>query len=70
MRTAVHPSIDDLVRRVRSEYLEMPGLRLTSGQASRLWGLDSMTCQQLLDMLMDAQFLMRTHDGRYIRAES
>ncbi len=69
MKTAVHQSIDDLIRRVRSEYLEMPGLRLTSGQASRLWGLDSRTCQRLLDTLMDARFLMRTTDGRYIRAE-
>ena len=31
---------DYMLRQVRSEYLEMPGLRLTRRQAQRLWGLD------------------------------
>jgi len=65
----VHDSIDDLVQRVRGEYLEMPGLRLTSEQASRLWGLDAQTCQQLLRRLTRAQFLTLTADGHYRRAE-
>jgi hypothetical protein len=64
------PSIDDLIRRVRGEYLEMPGLKLTSAQASRLWGLDQRTCQKLLHTLLDARFLTCTADGRYSRAES
>jgi len=29
---------DTLVRRVREEFREMPGLRLTVAQVSRLWG--------------------------------
>jgi hypothetical protein len=70
MNGSRHQSIDDLIRRVRAEYLEMPGLRLTSTQASRLWGLDSLTCQRLLHTLLDAQFLTCTNDGRYSRAES
>jgi hypothetical protein len=70
MNDSRHQSIDDLIRRVRGEYLEMPGLRLTSAQASRLWGLDSRTCQKLLHKLLDAQFLTCTTDGRYGRAES
>jgi DNA-binding IclR family transcriptional regulator len=60
-----YDSIDDLIRRVRGEYLEMPGMRLTSSQASRLWGLDSPTCQNLLDTLVEARFLTRGRDGRY-----
>src|SRR5947209_3850150 len=32
--------MNELVGRIRSEFLEMPGLRLTVTQASRLWGLD------------------------------
>ena len=32
-----------LVHRVRGEFLEMPGLRLTRAQAQRLWGLDEET---------------------------
>jgi hypothetical protein len=62
-------SIDDLIRRVRGEYLEMPGLRLTSEQARRLWGLDSHTCQKLLRTLTRAQFLTLTADGHYRRVE-
>jgi hypothetical protein len=70
MKDALHRSIDDLIRRVRGEYLEMPGLRLTSDQASRLWGLDATTCQRLLHTLLDARFLACAPDGRYSRAES
>jgi hypothetical protein len=70
MRDVVHHPLEDLIRRVRGEYLEMPGLRLTSDQASRLWGLDATTSQRLLHTLLDARFLMCTPDGRYSRAES
>jgi hypothetical protein len=70
MKHARHHSIDDLIRRVRGEYLEMPGLKLTGAQASRLWGLDIATCQHLLNVLLDMRFLARTGDGRYSRAES
>ncbi len=55
----------DLIRRVRGEYLEMPGLKLTTTQASRLWGLDRHTCQRLLDTLVDARFLIRGPAGSY-----
>ena len=70
MKDAMHHPLEDLIRRVRGEYLEMPGLRLTSEQASRLWGLDAPTCQRLLHTLLDARFLTCTPDGRYGRAES
>ena len=33
-----------LLCRVREEFREMPGLRLTPAQASRLWGLEPETC--------------------------
>jgi DNA-binding IclR family transcriptional regulator len=62
--------IAGLLQRVRGEYFEMPGLRLTSAQASRLWGLDTATCQRLLRMLVESRFLARTPDGRYYRGES
>jgi hypothetical protein len=70
MKDTTHPHIDDLIARVRGEYLEMPGLRLTCGQASRLWAVDSQTCQQLLRRLMDARFLRCTPDGSYSRADA
>ena len=50
--TIVKPCAEDaLVRRVRGEYREMPGLSLTVLQAARLWGLDSRTCAALLTTL-------------------
>jgi hypothetical protein len=57
-----------LLDRVRSEFLEMPGLRLTSAQASRLWSLDHRTSERILDGLTTAGFLLKGKDGRYARA--
>jgi len=61
---------EDIVRRARAEYLEMPGLRLTSAQAQRLWGLDRRTCDELLTTLTSAQFLARTRDGSFVLSGS
>ena len=55
--------------RIRAEYLEMPGLRLTLAQARRLWGLDEITSDALLSALVDAQFLRKTRNGTYVRAD-
>ena len=60
-------SRNQMVRRIRGEYLEMPGLRLTRAQAQRLWGLDEQTCAQLLDRLTEDKFLVRRDDGTYAR---
>jgi hypothetical protein len=65
--SALVPDRADLLTRIRGEYLEMPGLRLTPAQARRLWGLDQRECQQLLDALVLARFLKRTADGAYQR---
>jgi Fic family protein len=59
-----------LMRRVRGEYWEMPGLKLTMPQAQRLWALDAATCQSLLHSLVENGFLARTPDGSYARLES
>lgn len=56
-----------LVTRVRSEYREMPGLSLVPAQAARLWALDRSMSQRVLDRLVDAGFLERSVDGRYLR---
>jgi len=52
-----------LVRRVRSEFNEMPGLRLTPAQAARLLGLDQPAYQRVIDALVGADFLRRAPDG-------
>ena len=64
--TAQQP-LDDVLLRVRGEYREMPGLRLTNAQAQRLWNLDRTVCDALLAALVDAKFLFRTRDGAFIR---
>jgi hypothetical protein len=65
--TTAELTIDHMVRRIRGEYLEMPGLRLTNRQAQRLWGLEQHTCTQLLDSLVRDKFIRRTNDGMYVR---
>ena len=68
MPTAQQP-LDEVIRRVQGEYIEMPGLRLTPAQAQRLWGLDRSACDALLDALVDAKFLFRTRDGAFVRSD-
>lgn len=53
------------LRRIRNEFIEMPGLRLTIAQAARLWSLDVDACTAMLDQLVDERVLRRTRDGRY-----
>lgn len=55
------------VHRLRTEYAEMPGLRLTCVQAQRLCGLDAATCADALQALVDDRFLRRTDNGQYVR---
>ena len=50
---------EQMLRRIYSEYLEMPGLRLTLKQAQRLWDLDQETCTQALHILVEVKFLRR-----------
>ena len=61
---------EELWRRVRNEFVEMPGLRLTEPQARRLWGLDPARCATLLDTLVKNRFLVRTRDGAFLRADN
>jgi hypothetical protein len=61
-------SANDLLRVIQAEYLEMPGLHLTSPQAQRLWGLDAPTCAAMFDALVTARFLCRTHRDAYVLA--
>jgi len=58
--------LESLVARIRGEYQEMPGLRLTFAQACRLWQVDAATCQRLLDQLVRETFLYKTNGGAYI----
>ena len=55
-----------LLLRVRGEYREMPGLRLTFAQACRLWQLDAATCATVLAKLVHDRVLHQTAAGYYI----
>ena len=61
--------MDEVLQRIQGEYVEMPGLRLTTAQAQRLWGLERDVCDALLGTLVDAKFLSRTRDGAFIRLD-
>ena len=63
-------TIVDWLHLVRSEYLEIPGLRLTKEQVRRLWGLDPVTCEALLAALVDVRFLRLTRQDAYVRADA
>ncbi len=65
---AVAPVREDALQRIQGEYLEMPGLRLTTAQAQRLWNLDRPTTERLLGRLVETRFLSKTRDGSFVRA--
>ena len=57
----------ELIARVRAEYLEMPGMRLTIQQMQRLFGIEQTPCQAVLDSLVEARFLCMKPGGSYAR---
>ena len=58
-----------LVERIRSEFIEMPGLRLTPAQAARLWGMDDASCHHVIAALVHAAFLRWTPSGMVMRSD-
>jgi DNA-binding IclR family transcriptional regulator len=67
--TMVTTTVDSvrMLDRIRGEYAEMPGLKLTLPQAQRLWGLDRSACDEILRTLADSRYLRQTSDGAYVR---
>jgi hypothetical protein len=57
---------DRRMARIRSEYREMPGLKLTAAQASRFWNLGLEESKVALESLVEARVLWRTRDGHYV----
>jgi hypothetical protein len=60
-------SFDQLVSRIKGEYVEMPGLWLTPDQGARLWSLERQQCEELLLTLVKQGFLTARDDGKYGR---
>ena len=57
----------DLHVRIHAEYQEMPGLKLTLAQASRLFNLEPARCAQALDALVTGG-LLRTDGHTFLHA--
>ena len=56
----------DAIARIRTEYFEMPGLKLTANQVRRLCGLPVEECERALEVLVDARFLAQSRDGAFV----
>jgi len=60
-------SYQQVLERIRAEYLEMPDMRLKLEQVQRLCGIEQSICQMALDSLVEANFLCAKSDGSYAR---
>jgi hypothetical protein len=56
-----------LLTRLRAEYLEMPGLRLTLEQAQRLCDVERALCKTVLDALVADKVLCVKSGGTHAR---
>ena len=63
------PTWTSTITRVRGEFDEMPGLRLTLEQARALLGLPEPASGWVLERLANDGFLVRTPQGVYMRRE-
>lgn len=54
-----------LVRRIRGEFHDMPGLSLTLAQAARLFTLRADIASRILNRLSDARVLRQRRDGQF-----
>jgi hypothetical protein len=59
--------IEDLLVRIESEFLATPELRLTVSEAQRRFEADEITCEAVLEALVDAAVLFKTPDRVYGR---
>jgi len=66
--TAEQRTIQEWVRLIKAEYLEMPGLRLTKPQIQRLWTLAPEISDRVIDTLVSTHFLRKTANQAYMLA--
>ena len=55
-----------LTDRIRAEFTEFPGLKLTAAQACRLWHVDERACAAAFGALIEEGFLRKTASGAFI----
>ena len=59
-----------LVERIRAEYQAVPGLKITSAQACRLWSVSEDACGAALATLVADHVLWLAPSGRYVALPS
>jgi hypothetical protein len=59
-------SLHTLIDRIRAEFTDLPGLKLTSAQACRLWQVDERQCRTALATLIKEGFLSQTPSGVFV----
>ncbi|HEU5258813.1 MAG TPA: hypothetical protein VFU28_22650 [Vicinamibacterales bacterium] len=57
-----------LTQRIREEFEESPGLRVSVDEGARFWGLDEQTCALVLSELVADGFLACGRDHRFRQA--
>jgi hypothetical protein len=60
-------AFDSMIRIIRAEFIEMPGMRLTRTQFRRLWHLTDGECERLLGYLLGTGFLKVSGQGSFGR---
>jgi hypothetical protein len=69
-RSRIGPDLPErLVERVRAEFLEMPGLKLTLRQAVRVFGVDARQSERVLAVLVAQGVLVRDAHGAFRRRD-
>ena len=63
-------SQEDAMSRIAVDYIEMPDLKLTVGQARRLWNIPEAVAVAALGSLVTRGFLVQTRGGAYLRRAS
>lgn len=56
-----------LVTKIQNHFLDTPSMTLTLSQAQKRFGLDEITCEAVLGVLVDANVLARTSNNAYVR---
>lgn len=59
-------SLPALIDRIRREFTELPGLKLTPAQCCRLWHVDEQACRLAMTSLITEGFLRETPSGAFI----
>jgi hypothetical protein len=63
-------SLPTLIDRIRREFTDLPGLKLTPAQACRLWHVNEDTCRAAMTSLIAEGFLRQTASGAFISLPS